>query len=330
MGAHIVIGGSGFTGTYLVRALLAQQQQVRTVDLQPLPEEFKDRVAHHQMDILDTAALARVPLNEGDVVYHLAARQFHNNVPSQDQDAWFSEVNVKGTANVLAWMRQLQQPRMIYTSTDMVYGMPECLPVPPTHRRNPLGPYGRSKAASEQLCESARSEGYLITVLRPRMIVGPGRFGILTKLFRLMDLGLPVPTIGSGKNRYQMIAVEDVVNAILLAVDKGFPPVALSLGSGEAPPVRQLLRNTIKRIGSRSVVVPVPARPLKLALSILEKLGKPLLHREQYQIADVNYVVDINPTIQRLDWKPSRNDEDMLVGAYEHYRRSENSKSKSS
>lgn len=320
MGVHIVIGGSGFTGTYLVRALLAQQQQVHTVDLQALPEELRGRVVHHQMDILDTAALARVPLNEGDIVYHLAARQFHSDVPSQDQDAWFAEVNVNGTANVLAWMRKLQQPRLVYTSTDMVYGMPDCLPVPPTHRRNPLGPYGRSKAASEQLCESARGEGYLITILRPRMIVGPGRFGILTKLFRLMDLGLPVPTIGSGRNRYQMIAVEDVVSAILLAVDKRFPPVALSLGSGDAPPVRQLLRNTIKRSGSRSIVVPIPAWPLKLVLSLLEKLGKPLLHREQYQIADVNYVVDINPTIHALDWQPSRNDEDMLVGAYKYYR----------
>jgi dTDP-glucose 4,6-dehydratase len=318
---HIVIGGSGFTGSHLVRTLLAQGQQVQTVDLLPLPAEFSGRVVHHQLDILDTAALSRVPLDEGDVVHHLAARQFHNAVPAKEQDAWFAEVNVTGTANVLKWMRKLRQPRLIYTSTDMVYGLPESLPVPPTHRRNPLGPYGRSKAASEQLCEQARTEGYLITVLRPRMIVGPGRFGILIKLFRLMDLGLPVPTIGSGRNRYQMIAVEDVVSAILAAVEKGFPAVALSLGSGDAPPVRQLLRNTIRRIGSRSIVVPVPAKPLKMALSLLEKLGKPLLHREQYQIADINYVVDIAPTQELLDWHPTRNDEDMLVAAYAHYRK---------
>lgn len=320
MSKHVVIGGSGFTGTYLVRTLLAQGHQVHTVDLMPLPAEFADKVVHHQLDILDTVALSRVPLADGDIVHHLAARQFHNDVPSKGQDAWFAAVNVTGTANVLRWMRQLPQPRLIYTSTDMVYGMPEVLPVPPTHRRNPLGPYGRSKAASEQLCEQARTEGYLITVLRPRMIVGPGRFGILLKLFRLMDLGLPVPTIGSGRNRYQMISVEDVVSAILAAVEKQFPPVALSLGSGDAPPVRQLLRNTIKRIGSRSLVLPVPAAPLKLTLSMLEKLGKPLLHREQYQIADVNYVVDIAPTREVLGWEPTRNDEDMLVAAYSHYR----------
>lgn len=320
MNRHVVVGGAGFTGRYLIRTLLAQGLQVHAIDLLPLSAEFSGRVVHHRLDILDVAALARVPLDEGDVVHHLAARQFHDDVPPRNQDAWFAEVNVIGTSNVLQWMRQLEKPRLVYLSTDMVYGIPETLPVPPTHRHKPLGPYGRSKAASEQLCTRAREQGYLITILRPRMIVGPGRFGILVKLFRLMDLGLPVPTIGSGNNRYQMIAVEDVVSAILAAVDKQFPPVALSLGSGEAPPVRQLLRNTINRIGSRSPVLAIPATPLKLILSLLEKLGRPLLHREQYQIADVNYVVDIAQTIQTLDWTPTHNDEDMLVSAYIHYR----------
>ncbi|WP_313494034.1 NAD(P)-dependent oxidoreductase [Stenotrophomonas sp.] len=320
MTKHIVIGGSGFTGTYLVRALLARGLMVETIDIAPLPNEFEGRVKHYQLDILNTHALGEVQLNGDDVVYHLAARQFHNDVPSKGQDEWFAEVNVTGTDNVLKWMRQLQQPRLVYLSTDMVYGLPEKLPVPPTHRHNPLGPYGRSKAASEKLCEQARENRFLITILRPRMIVGPGRFGILIKLFRLMDLGLPVPTIGSGRNRYQMIAVEDVVSAIVATLDKGFPQVALSLGSGDAPAVKDLLRNTIKRIGSRSLVVPIPAAPLKFTLSMLEKLGMPLLHREQYQIADVNYVVDISPTHNVLEWQPSRNDEDMLVAAYEHYR----------
>ncbi|HDS1092484.1 NAD(P)-dependent oxidoreductase [Stenotrophomonas maltophilia] len=322
MARHIVIGGSGFTGTYLVRSLLSQNQQVTIIDIAVLPTEFSGRVDYHCIDIVVPGALQQVALAEGDIVYHLAARQFHNDVPHHNQDAWFAEVNVGGTANVLEWMSQLATPRLVYTSTDMVYGLPQKLPVPPDHAKNPLGPYGRSKAASEQLCEQARGRGFRITILRPRMIVGPGRFGILTKLFKLMDLNLPIPTIGSGRNRYQMIAVEDVVNAIQLSVAHDLPAVALSLGSGPAPVVRELLRNTIRRIGSHSMVIPVPAGPLKLTLSLLEKLGKPLLHREQYQIADINYVVDIAPTESTLQWAPTKNDEDMLVAAYEHYSKS--------
>lgn len=320
MARHIVIGGSGFTGTYLVRSLLSENQQVAVIDIAPMAAEFSGKVDYYCIDIVVPGALQQVALNEGDIVYHLAARQFHNDVPHRNQDEWFAEVNVGGTANVLEWMSQLATPRLVYTSTDMVYGLPQKLPVPPDHAKNPLGPYGRSKAASEQLCEQARGRGFRITILRPRMIVGPGRFGILTKLFKLMDLNLPIPTIGSGRNRYQMIAVEDVVNAIQLSVAHDLPAVALSLGSGPAPVVRELLRNTIRRIGSHSMVIPVPAGPLKLTLSLLEKLGKPLLHREQYQIADINYVVDIAPTEATLQWAPTKNDEDMLVAAYQHYR----------
>lgn len=152
------------------------------------------------------------------------------------------------------------------------------------------------------------------------MIVGPGRFGILIKLFKLMDMGLPVPTIGSGRNRYQMISVEDVADAILASVEHGFPQQAFNLGSGAAPPVRQLLKNTIRRTGSRSSVLPVPARPLKWLLAALEKVGLPVLHREQYLIADLRYVVDISQGQQVLGWSPSRNDEDMLVEAYTYYK----------
>lgn len=320
MSRHIVIGGCGFTGVYLVRELLNAGSEVAVVDVAPLPAEFRGRVRYHQIDILDAEALGQVALENGDIVYHLAARQFHNEVPKQNQDEWFAAVNVMGTRNILSWMRSLSEPRLVFLSTDMVYGKPETVPVPPSHKKNPLGPYGRSKAAAEQLCEQARDEGYRVTILRPRMIVGPGRFGILIKLFKLMELGLPVPTIGAGRNRYQMIAVEDVVSAILASVKKRFPPVALNLGSGAAPPVRDLLRNTIKRIGSRSMVLPTPAAPLKLVLSSLETLGMPLLHGEQYQIADINYVVDIEPTAATLDWSPQKNDEDMLVAAYEHYK----------
>lgn len=322
MARHVVIGGCGFTGTYLVRELLQRGKQVVVIDTAALPTEFQGRVNYCKVDICDRDALGSIRLEHGDIAYHLAARQFHNEVPRRSQDEWFAAVNVTGTANVLGWLRQLTEPRLVYLSTDMVYGVPETLPVPPGHKKNPIGPYGRSKAMSEVLCERARNEGYRITILRPRMIVGPGRYGILVKLFRLMDMGLPIPTIGNGRNRYQMIAVEDVVSAILASVDKSFPPVALNLGSGEAPPVRDLLRNTIRRIGSHSPVVPIPAAPLKLALSFLEKLGVPLLHREQYQIADINYVVDIKPTTAALGWRPQKNDEDMLVAAYERYRAS--------
>ncbi len=325
-GVHVVVGGCGFTGTHLIRRLLAREAPVIAIDTADLPVEFSGRVVHHRIDIRDASALESIPLPEDAIIYHLAARQFHGDVPRFDQDDWFADVNVRGTRTVLEWMSGISRPRLVYLSTDMVYGFPETVPVTPTHPKRPLGPYGRSKLAAESLCEQARERDYRITILRPRMIVGPGRFGILTKLFRLMGTGLPVPTIGSGMNRYQMISVEDVVDAIIACTERGFPQLALNLGSGDAPPVKQLLKNTIRRIGSRSPVIPIPAPPLKWLLAALEGTGMRVLHREQYQIADLNYVVDIAQSLEALGWTPSRNDEDMLVDAYAYYRDCKNTR----
>ncbi len=317
---HIIFGGSGFTGRHLSQALSTRGEVQLLCDIEepsfPLPLGAK----FLQVDITKPQQLAAIPAGREDIVYNLAARQFHNRVPTVNQDAWFNAVNVKGTENILHWMAGHSAHKLITLSTDMVYGVPQKLPVPPSHPRNPLGPYGRSKLRAEDLCTQMRKSGASITVLRPRMIVGPGRLGILIKLFDLMRRNLPIPMIGNGKNHYQMISVHDVITAILASTDAGFPNIELNLGSSNPPTVRDLLEESIRLAHSNSRVFATPARPLKWVLAALERLGHPLLHREQYGIADINYLVDIEPTRLAIGWSPKYSDTDMLFQAYEEYR----------
>ena len=49
-------------------------------------------------------------------------------------------------------------------------------------------------------------------------------------------------------------------------------------------------------------------------------LGFPLMYKEQYEIADENYILNITDTKEELGWEPRYNDEDMLYQAYEAYR----------
>lgn len=316
---HFVFGGAGFTGRYLVESLAAEGSSVVICDIASPDFPLPAGVRFVALDVTRAGDFETLRASEDDVTYNLAARQFHNAVPITNQDAWFDEVNVAGTANILAWMARHGLTRLVALSTDMVYGFPERLPVGPDHPRHPLGPYGRSKAKSEDLCVKARRQGMQVTIMRPRMIVGPGRLGVLVKLFKLIERSLPVPLIGNGRNHYQMISVHDVVSAIRCAERKDFPNTTLNLGSDNPPQVRELLGNTIKQAGSRSVLVPTPAKPLKFVLATLERLGKPLLHREQYSIADINYLVDIEPTKRELDWQPAYSDSDMLVEAFRLY-----------
>jgi dTDP-glucose 4,6-dehydratase len=262
------------------------------------------------------ADLDRLAMGLEDVVYHLAARQFADAVPRTGRDEWFAAVNVVGTREVLAAMQRGGTHKLVFFSTDMTYGVPQTTPVLPTHPQNALGPYGGSKIAAEALI---RASGLSATIFRPRLITGPGRLGILSKLFRLIRAGLPVPMIGSGRNRYQMVSVEDCARAAMRAVERRCPPGPFNLGSATPPTTRGLMGAVIKHAGSRSVLLPLPAPPLKLVLAALDSCGATLLFPEQYGIADRDCLLDTTSTRTELDWEPSIDDVDAMTGAYDAF-----------
>jgi dTDP-glucose 4,6-dehydratase len=165
-----------------------------------------------------------------------------------------------------------------------------------------------------------RNKGFNITIFRPRLIIGPGRLGILVKLFKLIDMNLPVPLIGSGKNPYQFISVFDCASAAQAAWRGGFPNREYNLGSDDPPPIKRLLGDLIAEAGSRSILVPTPAFLVKATLTALDALNMPVMDPEQYLIADETCILDTSSLKHDLGWTPKHRDEDMLKAAYREYR----------
>ena len=146
-----------------------------------------------------------------------------------------------------------------------------------------------------------RVDGLDVSISRPRLIIGPGRVGILTNLFHLMRLNLPVLMIGNGKNRYQMVSVFDCASAAVCSANKGVVNGEFNLGSADPPTVHDLLSEVIRRAGSKSILIPTIAAPAKIVLRFLDRIDMPVLVPEQFEIADHDYVVDIAPTMRSLD-----------------------------
>jgi dTDP-glucose 4,6-dehydratase len=184
----------------------------------------------------------------------------------------------------------------------------------------PLGEYGLSKLATEELCRRYRDRGMMITIFRPRLIIGPGRLGILAKLFKLIDAHLPVPMIGPGQNQYQFISVFDCASAAVAAWQAGLPNTEYNIGSDEPPTVRELLTRLIQEAGSRSFLLPTPAPLVKLVLTALDWINRPVMDPEQYLIADEVCIVDTSKAKRELAWQPRYRDEEMLIAAYREYR----------
>lgn len=324
---HIIFGGDGFVGRHLAPKLVADGEEVVVADIvqSNLPHYRAARFVH--CDVTEPAAVAAVEIKADDMVYNLSAKMLSPIQVRAKRHDFFWPVNVHGTENIVAEMERAGASKLVHFTTDMIYGHTVTYPMTEEHPVAPLGEYGWSKLKTEELAAEWRKRGMNISLFRPRLIIGPGRLGILEKLFKLIDWNLPVPMIGSGKNPYQFISVFDCAEAARLAWKAGVPNEAYNLGSIKPPPVRKLLGDLIKHAGSKSILIPTPGWAVKRTLDLLDAMNMPIMDPEQYLIADEECVLDVGKGERQLGWVPKHRDEDMLIAAYSEYRAKKNGQS---
>lgn len=313
----VVIGGSGFLGKVLVTELKRAGHYVINIDINYTETQADEFV---QSDILALSEPARKALLCAQNVIHLAAHQFNKSIPKYREHQYFFDTNVGGTRNILSGLAQSNTLRhFLFVSTDMTYGVPERSPIDETHPTRPLGPYGASKREAEKLIETNLQGKCAWTIFRPRLILGPGRLGVMIKLFKLISSGGRVPVIGRGNTRYQMISVFDCARAIRLAIEKGCSGV-FNLGSDNPPRVKELLSAVIDHAGTKARLFHLPERLARVALDTLYLLRLSPLYPEQYRIASVDYLLDTSKAKNMLGWQAEFRDEQMMNDAYDYYK----------
>ena len=317
---HIIFGGDGFVGRHLAPKLLADGEEVLIADIVKGERPHYRQARFVSCDVTDPASVERVGIEADDMVYNLSAKMLSPIQVRAKRHDFFYPVNYHGTVNIIEAMDKAGAKNLVHFTTDMVYGHTVTYPMTEDHPVAPLGEYGQSKLDTEILAAEWRKRGMNISLFRPRLIIGPGRLGILEKLFKLIDLNLPVPMIGSGKNPYQFISVFDCAEAARLAWKAGVPNEAYNLGSLNPPPVRTLLGDLVKHAGSRSFLLPTPGWAVKRTLDLLDLVNLPLMDPEQYLIADEMCVLDVSKGERELGWVPQYRDQDMLIAAYDEYR----------
>ena len=171
---HVIFGGDGFLGTELTKKLVAKGEQVLICDLKKTESSGiyeSDLVTYIEMDVTKAEQLQQADVNPEDVPYHFAARLLVPILPRAQRKDYFLTALYDGTKNVLEYLASRECHRMIYYTTDMVYGHTEHHPRFEDHPRAPLGPYGDAKLHTEYLCEEYRGKGFNITIFRPRLIL---------------------------------------------------------------------------------------------------------------------------------------------------------------
>jgi len=317
-GARVLVaisGGAGFLGLHLARRLLADGADVRSLDLAPLDDAALERsVEELRGDIRDPAAARRLVAG-ADVLVHAAAA-----LPIRASRASIRSANVEGTATVLAAALDAGVRRAVYVSSTAVYGVPKRHPIHEDDSLVGVGAYGESKIEAEAVCRAFGARGLEIVIVRPKTFLGAERLGVFEILFDWVREGRRIYTLGPGTNRYQLLAVEDLVEAIARSFDApGAAGEALNVGATEFGTVREDLGALIECAGSTSRLTPVPVRPAELALRALEALRLSPLAEWHYRTAHKDSFVATEKAQRLLDWVPRLSNAETLIETYSWY-----------
>jgi nucleoside-diphosphate-sugar epimerase len=208
-----VIGGSGFIGAVLVRALQQAGHSVRIIDRAP-SQAYPD--AWIEADVRDRDALHRA-CRGCDVLYNLAAEHRDDVRPLE----LYHQVNVVGAQHTCEVAEQLGIERLIFTSTVAVYGLYEG-EADETAAIRPFNEYGRTKLEAEQVFQAwaERDAVRSLTIVRPTVVFGPDNRGNVYTLLEQVARGRAV-VVGDGRNRKSMAYVENVAGALVQALTFG-------------------------------------------------------------------------------------------------------------
>ncbi len=310
----LITGGAGFLGINLVRYLLARGHRVVSLDIAPFDYPEKDRVTALTGDIRDRAAVDRA-MEGVDQVIHTAAA-----LPLYRPEEIYS-TDIDGLRNVLEAAYRHGVERFIHISSTAVYGIPDHHPLREDDPLDGVGPYGEAKVAAERICEEYRARGMIVPIIRPKSFVGPERLGVFALLYDWAKDGKHFPVLGSGHNRYQLLDVEDLCEAIYLTATLEPERVndTFNIGAAEFGTMKEDYQAVLDYAGHGKRIIPLPAGPAIWLLRALERLGVSPLYKWVYETAAKDSFVSIEKAQQKLGWQPRYSNQEALIRNFQWY-----------
>jgi UDP-glucose 4-epimerase len=310
----LITGGAGFFGTILRDALLKNGWEVVSVDL------MHDTFTHPQFtarqgDISEPGVLEEACKDiQFDVIFHLAAIL----TPAAYGVDFLWKSNVEGTRRTAECAVRFEIPKVIYLSTVCVWGSGFTHPVAESEPPNPIDHYGKSKWEGEKIL--AEYTGRFDTIIfRCPPVIDAGRLGLLAILFEFIDEGRKVWVVGGGDNTYQLLYGADLADACLKAVQYQGNDL-FHIGSDSPVSFRTMYESVAARAGTGARVASLPRALATLGMNIAYALGISPLGPYQTKLLSQNFVFDTTKIKEKLGWRPTLTNAEMLWKSYEYYR----------
>lgn len=303
-----VTGGSGFVGGHLIRELHRRGAAVRGL---ARSEGAARAVAGAGAEVVEGDLLRpegwRAALAGCDVVFHAAA-----HVGDWGSERTFHLVNVEGTRAVLDAAGAAGVPRLVHVSTEavLVGGGPlvrvdERRPLP----RRPVGLYPRTKGMAETLVRTANQERLATSVVRPRLVWGPGDATVLPALAEAVRSGR-FAWIEGGRYPTSTCHVDNAVEGLIRAADRARPGGVYFVTDGPPVEIRAFLTALLAtqglEPGDRSLprwLARAVAAGAEAAWRGLRLRGAPPLTRTAVRLIGEEVTVDDSRARQELGYR---------------------------
>jgi nucleoside-diphosphate-sugar epimerase len=310
----LVTGGSGFLGINFIRHALAHGDSVTSIDKVAFDYPEKDKITIVTGDIRDVATVDRA-MEGVDVVVHTAAA-----LPLYTEEEIMT-TDVTGTKNILESALKHGVKRVIHISSTAVYGIPDHHPLFESDKLDGVGPYGKAKILAEEACLEYRKKGLCVPIIRPKSFVGPERLGVFALFYDWAKDGKNFPMIGNGNNRYQLLDVDDLCDAIYSAatLPESAANDTFNIGAKEFTTMKEDYQAVLDKAGFGRKIIGLPAAPAIWLLRILEALHISPLYKWVYETASKDSFVSIEKAEQKLNYKPKYSNKQALVRNYEWY-----------
>ncbi len=278
----LVLGGGGFIGTNLCRALVVRGADIGAFGRQAHFPQALEGVQWLMGDFADRAAVARA-VEGREVVFHLAA----GSIPDSSNRDPLGDLlsSVAPTLQLLDICRSSGVRRVVFVSSGgTVYGIPETVPIPETAVTEPISAYGVSKLAIEKYLRIyQRLHGMEYQVARLSNPFGPyqrhdRRQGLVAALLYRALHDIPVEIWGDGRVVRDFLYIDDAIEALLMLASYDGPHRVFNVGSGIGRSVLDVLTDIGKVIGDYSI--PCNFRPGRVADVPVNVLDIGLIGRE--------------------------------------------------
>ncbi|MCG6860967.1 MAG: NAD-dependent epimerase/dehydratase family protein [Chromatiaceae bacterium] len=320
---YLVTGATGFMGPHLLRRLASDGAYCRC-----LVRTEQGRVSVEELgaeavigDVTDGQSLLGIA--DGiDYVLHLATLGHMDNFVLTNET--FHRVNVQGTCNVMREALRAGVSKVVHCSSVAAMGI--CADNPATEKSvcHPHHAYGRSKLEAErEVLRLVAEEGLAATIVRFSMVYGPGDWRDLLKLARLAKKGF-WPRIGSRPKLTPLVHVEDAVQGLLLAVEKGRIGEIYLITNRRSEPFDRLRQVIQQGLGISRFPLYVPEWLALVGASMVEKtfsaLGKaPPVTRKNIESTLVDRVFSSEKAQRELGFDPQIDPETGLRQTVEWY-----------